>query len=58
MCVKQHLFLALRCLHPEEHKRFQMRAPELTRNNITIFGMAVAYIINIFLFLWSAFLTA
>lgn len=29
-------------------------APGLRRNDIAIFGMAVAYIINIFLFLWSA----
>lgn len=55
------LFLAFQCLYSEELS-FSRCAPELRRNNIAIFGMAVAYIINIFLPLWpadhKAFLTA
>lgn len=42
------LFLALRCLYSGELSITRC-APELRRNNIAIFGMAVACIINIFL---------
>lgn len=42
------LFLSSQRLYSEE-LNVSRCAPELRRNNIAIFGMAVAYIINIFL---------
>lgn len=46
-------FWLFQCLYSEELSVSRC-APELRRNNIAIFGRAVAYIINILLPLWPA----